>query len=285
MLIFGMGYTGTRLAAALRADGWTVTGVRRAAGAGILAFDDSPGIVAALARASHILSSVPPDRDGADPVLTRYGRALATAPAHWCGYLSSTGVYGDTGGAWVDESAPMAHGRRTARRQADRAWQGLRADSRLFRLPGLYGPGRSALDRVRAGQAHRIALPGQVFSRVHVDDVVAAIRAGFDGLPGVYNIADDAPAPQNAVIEQACRLLGHPCPPLLSLEEANLSPQARAFYAENRRIANGRAKRLLGWRPLHADYRAGLAACLAEEQGTPPPSAPRETPPAQKPQT
>lgn len=270
MLIFGLGYTGARLAAALRADGWRVSSVRRASdGADTLAFADAAGIAARLAGASHILSSVPPAPDGTDPVLTRYGAAIAGAPARWCGYLSSTGVYGDTGGAWADESTPTGTGRRTARRLADRAWQALRPDMRLFRLPGIYGPGRSALDRVRQGRAHRIALPGQVFSRIHVDDIVRAVRAGFDGPPGVYNIADDAPAPHNAVIEFACALLGHPCPPCLSLDAAGLPPQARAFYAENRRIANGRAKRHLGWHPRYPDYRAGLLACLAEEAAGP----------------
>lgn len=180
----------------------------------------------------------------------------------WVGYLSSTGVYGDTGGAWVDESAEIGGGRRSARVAADLRWQALRADMRVFRLPGIYGPGRSALDRVREGRAHRIDLPDQLFSRIHVDDIVSAILASFEGPPGIYNIADDAPSSQNSVIECACQLLGVPPPPLLALEAARLSPQARAFYAENRRVANGKAKRLLGWRPAFPDYRAGLESLL-----------------------
>ncbi|NJS14901.1 MAG: SDR family NAD(P)-dependent oxidoreductase, partial [Sphingopyxis sp.] len=136
---------------------------------------------------------------------------------------------------------------------------------RVLRLPGIYGPGRSALDRVREGRAHRIALPGQVFSRVHVDDIVSALIASFAG-PGVtYNIADDEPCSQNAVVEGACELLGLAWPPLQTIDEAGLSPMARGFYAENRRVANGRAKRLLRWAPSFPTWREGLADCLASE--------------------
>lgn len=257
MLIFGMGYTGTRLARALLARGWRVTGVRRTDGEGVLAFDDVAGIRAALARATHILSSVPPDPTGQDPVLALFSMEIAL-DSRWVGYLSSTGVYGDTGGAWVDESAEIGGGRRSARAAADLGWQQLGPHVRVFRLPGIYGPGRSALDRVGEGRAHRIDLPDQVFSRVHVDDIVSAILASFSAPSGIYNIADDAPASQNAVIEHACQLLGLPLPPLMSFEEAGLSPMALAFYGENRRVANGKAKRLLGWQPLYPDYRAGL---------------------------
>ncbi|MGH6782725.1 MAG: SDR family NAD(P)-dependent oxidoreductase, partial [Sphingomonadaceae bacterium] len=166
--------------------------------------------------------------------------------------------------AWVDEGAPIGHGRRSARAAADAAWLALHAEVRVFRLPGIYGPGRSALDRVALGKAHRIDLPGQVFSRIHVDDIAAAVRASMKrGPAGAYNIADDLPASQNAVIETACDLLGRVWPPLLSLDEAGLTPAARAFYGENRRVANGKAKRLLGWRPLYPDYRAGLRALNA----------------------
>lgn len=223
---------------------------------------DEAHVAAAIARATHILSSVPPEAD-ADPVLARHGRAIAESGARWIGYLSSSGVYGDTGGAWVDEGSPIGTGRRTARAAADLAWQALHPEVRVFRLPGIYGPGRSPLDRVRSGQAHRIDLPGQVFSRVHVDDIVGGVLASIDrGPAGIYNLADDRPASQNAVIEAACELLGVAPPPLLPLEQAGLSPAARAFYAENRRVANGRAKRLLGWTPCHPDHRAGLRALL-----------------------
>jgi len=258
-----MGYTATRLADRLRADGWLVTGTRRMSGGDAVAFDDEAALLTAFDNATHILSSVPPMGEGGDPVLQKYGAAIAASAVSWTGYLSSTGVYGDTGGAWVDESAPVGEGRRTARAQADLAWQALRNDVRVFRLPGIYGPGRSALERVTDGKAHRIDMPGQIFSRVHVDDIVDAVRASFDGPAGVYNIADDAPASQNTVIEYACDLLQLEWPPLLSIEAAGLSPMARGFYAENRRVANGKAKRLLNWQPRYAHYRLGLGACIA----------------------
>lgn len=274
IVIFGTGYTGQALAARLRGLGWDVQGTGKG---GNIAFDDPAALAVALDGATHILSSVPPDRSCADPVLDRYGDAIAKSDAEWIGYLSSTGVYGDTGGAWVDESAPVGTGRRTARAEADLRWQSLDRRVRVFRLPGIYGPGRSALERVLSGAAHRIDLPEQIFSRVHVDDIVGGIVASFAGPPGVYNLADDQPASQNAVIEEACRLLQHPVPPLQSLEEAGLSPMALAFYAENRRVANGKAKRLLGWRPVYPTYREGLRALNATirpvSASTPPPAA------------
>jgi len=263
MLIFGMGYTATRLADTLRADGWLVTGTKRMSGGDAVAFDDSAAVLSALETATHILSSVPPMAEGGDPVLLKYGAAIAARAPAWIGYLSSTGVYGDTGGAWVDESAPIGSGRRTARAEADLAWQALCQDVHVFRLPGIYGPGRSALERVAEGKAHRIDIPDQIFSRVHVDDIVDAVMAAFNGPAGVYNIADDRPAPQNDVIAYACDLLQCDWPPLLSIEAAGLSPMARGFYAENRRIANIKAKRLLNWLPRYADYRSGLGVCMA----------------------
>ena len=257
MLIFGMGYAATHLADRLRARGWEVTGTTRDGRADSIAFADETAVLAALRSATHILSSVPPVDDD-DPVLARYGEAIALAPATWTGYLSSTGVYGDTGGAWVDESAPV-RGRRAGRNAADAAWGALRGDVRVFRLPGIYGPGRSILDRIQQGRAHRIDLPRQVFSRIHFDDIAGGIIASFRGPAGVYNLADDEPCHQNRLVEWGCTLLGAPLPPLQTLDEAGLSPAARAFYAENRRVANGRAKRLLGWAPKYPTFREGLA--------------------------
>jgi nucleoside-diphosphate-sugar epimerase len=259
MLIFGMGYTASRLAERLRAEGWQVTGTRRMSSGDCIAFDDRVAVLTALDRASHILSSVPPKGEGGDPVLEQYGADIAASGKKWTGYLSSIGVYGDTGGAWVDESAPIGTGRRTARAEADLAWQQLGS---VFRLPGIYGPGRSALERVRAGKAHRIDLPDQVFSRVHVDDIVAGVAASFAGPTGIYNLADDFPCSQNKVIEHACALLGLNPPPLQSLKEAGLSPMACDFYAENRRVSNAKGKRLLDWKPLYHDYKQGLGALL-----------------------
>ncbi|MFN3621085.1 MAG: SDR family oxidoreductase [Sphingorhabdus sp.] len=267
MLIFGMGYTATRLANKLRADGWLVTGTRRMSGGDAMAFDDEVAVMTALENATHILSSVPPMGEGGDPVLLKYGAAIAASQVSWIGYLSSTGVYGDTGGAWVDESAPVGEGRRTARAEADLAWQALRDDVHIFRLPGIYGPGRSALERVEEGKANCIDMPGQIFSRVHVDDILSAVIAAFVGPAGVYNIADDAPASQNDVIEYACDLLGQKWPELLSLDAAGLSPMARGFYAENRRVANGKATRLLVWKPQFGNYRQGLKALHEARRG------------------
>lgn len=246
LFIFGLGYTATRLAAALERRGWIVSGTTRESFA-----RREPDIAAA----THILSSVPPGET--DPVLEAYGDVLTRSTA-WLGYLSSTGVYGDTKGAWVDETAPTGTGRRTARAQADAQWLALGA--RAFRLPGIYGPGRSALDRI---PAQRVDAPGQMFSRIHVDDIVAGVIAGFDAPAGAYNLADDEPASQADIVACACRLLGRAAPPLVALDSAELSPQARAFYAENRRVANGKAKRVLNWRPLYPNYRLGLRALSA----------------------
>jgi nucleoside-diphosphate-sugar epimerase len=258
MLIFGMGYAASHFADRLRARGWEAMGTTRAGREGSIAFADEGAVLGALRSATHILSSVPPV-DGEDPVLARYGEAIALAPANWVGYLSSTGVYGDTGGAWVDESAPIK-GRRPDRNAADAAWQVLRSDVRVFRLPGIYGPGRSILDRIREGRAHRIDMPGQVFSRVHVDDIAGGVMASFREPAGVYNLADDEPCHQNALVEWGCAMLGAPLPPMKSLDEAGLSSAARAFYAENRRVSNGKARRLLGWSPRYPNFREGLAA-------------------------
>jgi len=246
LFIFGLGYTATHLATALEAKGWEVSGTTRETFAG-----RHPDI----ARATHILSSIPPGED--DPVLETYGRLLAQTPA-WLGYLSATGVYGHTHGAWADETAPTGTGRRTARAAADAQWLALGA--RVFRLPGIYGPGRSALDRIPAMRVHA---PDQVFSRIHVDDIVAGVIAGFDAPSGAYNLADDEPAPQSDVVAYACRLIGRAPPPLIPLAEADLSPQARAFYAENRRVSNLKARRVLNWQPRYPNYRLGLRALSA----------------------
>ena len=261
LLIFGLGYTAKRIKAAVEERGWSVD----ATGSdGNIDFDDRDAVLSALDKASHVISSVPPDRSSSlDPVLSTYGRDFSRA---WYGYLSSTGVYGDQQGAWVDETTPTiaetGEGRRNARADADALW--VKLGARVFRLPGIYGPGRSALDRVREGKARRIDLPGQVFSRIHVDDIVSGVVAALtsDAPEGAYNLGDDLPASGNAVTEYACQLLGIEPPPLETLEEANLSEMARGFYAENRRVANGKAKRLLGWEPRYPTYVEGLSSLL-----------------------
>lgn len=264
LLIFGLGYAARAIAAAWPGP---VIGTTRDGRDGTLRFDDAAAVRAALAAADHVLSSVPPAAD-ADPVLAAYGPLLADRRLT---YLSSTGVYGDAAGAWVDETAPV-RGRRAGRNAADAAWLALGA--RVLRLPGIYGPGRSPLDRVAAGEAHRTGIAGQVFSRVHVADIAAAALAARDAPAGAYNIADDEPCPQDAVVAFAAHLLGRPLPPVVPL--AALSPAARAFYAENRRVATGKAARVLGWRPRYPDYRLGLRAINA--MTSPTPASPAPTP-------
>ena len=254
LFVFGLGYTGKAITAAFGEDAWTCVG--STGSDGTVAFQDEDEVASALSDATHVISTVAPWEG--DPVLTRYGSLLED---RWLGYISSTGVYGDTGGAWVDESAPT-QGRRAIRIACEERW--LELGATVFRLPGIYGPGRSAIDRLRAGTAHRIDLPDQVFSRIHVEDAASAcLAATADDTRGeIFNIADDLPSSANAVTEEAARLLDLDPPPLQSLEEAKLSPQARAFYSENRRVANGKAKRLLGWQPRYRAYREGLVSLL-----------------------
>ena len=276
LVILGRGYTAGRIGDALSARGWDVIGVTRDGRDGTLGFGEQGDVAAAIGAADAVLSSIPPEGE-IDPALKVYGAALAGARG-WLGYLSSTGVYGDSGGAWVDETAPTGTGRRSARSEADAAWLALGA--RVFRLPGIYGPGRSPLERVANGSAHRVDAPGQVFSRVHVDDIVGGVIAGLDAPAGAYNLADDYPCAQNEVIEFAAGLLRRDPPAVVSLDA--LSPLARAFYDENRRVANGKAKRLLGWAPRYPDYRLGLRAVRAMTSPAPASSAPATASPVQR---
>jgi nucleoside-diphosphate-sugar epimerase len=273
LLTLGHGYSAAALAATLpdwRRLGTTRSPERaaamRAAGVAPLDWADVAAVDAAIAAASHILVSLPPDADG-DPVLARHRPALAAARPAWLGYLSTTGVYGDRAGGWVDEASPLAPvGERGRRRvAAEAAWAATGLPVHHFRLAGIYGPGRSALDRLRAGTARRIVKPGQVFSRIHVADIAAALAASIARPdPGrAYNLADDEPAPPEDVIEFAAGLLGLPVPPAVAFEDADLGPMARSFYAESKRVANDRIKRELGLRLAYPDYRRGLAAILA----------------------
>lgn len=288
LFIFGLGYTALRFAQAMQAEGWSVAGtVRDAAKAARLArqgidvhvFDGTAPMkhaVSVLRPMTHVLASVPPAGGGGDeavdPVLRHHGRDLIKMrKLEWVGYLSSTGVYGDAQGAWVSESSPIGLGRRAERAEADLAWQvfGLAGlPVHIFRLPGIYGPGRNALTRARAGNLTRIDLPGHVFSRIHVDDIVATLKASIARPdPGaIYNVADDEPASGADVADHACALLGIDPPPLQSLDAAGLSPRARAFYDECRRVANDRIKEDLGVTLLYPTYREGLAACLKAEK-------------------
>jgi nucleoside-diphosphate-sugar epimerase len=256
LFIFGLGYSAQAIAGTFAAHGWDVVSTGRA---GTLRFADAGTVRLALADASHVLSSVPPDGAGGDPVLESYGDALA---GKWLGYLSSTGVYGDSGGAWVDESAATGGGRKPARAECDALW--LARGARVFRLPGIYGPGRSAFERLASGAARRIDRPRQIFSRIHVEDIASAVWAAVarDAPAGAYNLADAEPAHPNAVIEEACRLAGLPLPPLVSPDDPSVPAIARGFYEGSRRVAAGKARRVLGWAPRWASYREGLRALL-----------------------
>jgi nucleoside-diphosphate-sugar epimerase len=228
----------------------------------------------ALAGTTHLLLSVPPDAAG-DPVLRHHAADIAALDLAWAGYLSTTGVYGDRGGGWVDEEVALSpSGERGRRRvEAEAAWLDLwrrhGTPVHIFRLAGIYGPGRSALDQVRAGTARRIDKPGQVFSRIHVEDIAAVLEASMARpRPGaIYNLCDDDPAPPAEVILHACRLLGREPPPLVPFAEAEkeMSAMARSFWDDNRRVSNCRIKEELGVRLRYPDYKSGLAAILAAE--------------------
>lgn len=285
LFCFGLGYSAERLARALMADGWSVAGTcrdqaRRDAltGQGIEATvftGDAPmaDAAASLAGATHLLSSVPPGPEG-DPVLRHHGQDIkALGDFVWAGYLSTTGVYGDTGGDWVDETSPRnpTSARSRERAAAEDAWLKLVGDHgvpvHVFRLAGIYGPGRSALDQVRTGRARRIEKPGHLFSRIHVGDIATVLRASMARpRPGaVYNVCDDEPAAAPDVTEFACGLLGVDPPPLVPFAEASagMSEMARSFWHDNRRVSNRLIKEELSVELAYPDYRAGLRAVLA----------------------
>lgn len=280
LFCFGLGYSAGRLCTAVIARGGRAGGtVReapraaalRALGIDACLFADEAAVASRLAEASHVLISTPPQHDG-DPALLAYAPVFEPHRLRWLGYLSTTGVYGDQGGAWIDESATLAPQSERAQRRvaAEAGWQALAQRHALplhiFRLPGIYGPQRSAIDALRAGTARRIDKPGQVFSRIHVDDITSAVCASFAGNhPGAYNLADDEPAPQQTVIAYAAELLGIAAPPLEPFETArhSMSPMAQSFYAESKRVSNATLKGVFGWRPRYPSYREGLAAILA----------------------
>ncbi len=278
LLSLGHGYSAGALAARLIAEGWTVTGTTRspdkaqAMGRAGIAPLLLPGadLAGALRGATHVLASAAPDAAG-DPFLPQVADALAAARPAWVGYLSTTGVYGDAAGGWVDEDSPLnpATQRGRLRVMAERQWQAAAREGgwplMIFRLAGIYGPGRGPFAKVRDGTARRIIKPGQVFSRIHVDDIAGVLRASIDRprAGGIYNLCDDDPAPPQDVIEHAATLLGLPIPPAVPFELADLSPMARSFYAESKKVRNDRIKTELGVRLIHPDYRSGLAALLA----------------------
>jgi len=287
LFCFGLGYTARVLAMRWRGRGERVAGTTQSLapegeGGGIarIAFSAATpldDVARALEQATHVLVSIPPgDAPAAagDVVLARLASAIASAPhIVWLGYLSTTGVYGDRAGAWCDETSARMPGNPRSRRRAaaEDAWLALWRDHgvpvHVFRLAGIYGPGRSAIDQIRAGTAKRIDKPGQIFSRIHVDDIASVLEASIahPRAGAIYNVADDKPAPAGDVVAHAARLLGVPAPPLEPYDPERLSPMAREFYAETRRVRNDRIKRELGVVLRYPDYEAGLAGILAVE--------------------
>ena len=279
LLSIGHGYSAQALTRRLVPKGWRVIGTTRSAEkvgrleqAGIEAVI-WPGVELPLDEVSHVLTSVSPD-DAGDPVLLAHSDALRSADhLEWVGYLSTTGVYGDHQGGWVDEATPLTPStkRGKARTEAEAAWANLGLPLHIFRLAGIYGPGRGPFAKVRAGAARRIIKAGQVFSRTHVEDIAQVLEASIERPnPGaIYNVCDDNPAPPQDVIAFAASLLGVPAPPEVRIEDANLGPMASSFYAESKRVRNDRIKDELGVTLMYPDYRAGLRALLDAETAQP----------------
>ncbi|MFQ5534527.1 MAG: SDR family oxidoreductase [Sphingomonadales bacterium] len=282
LFCFGLGYVAKALVRELGDRDWTVSGTSRSAETvgslrdGNIAaffFDGQAPMTDAgrrLGETTHMLVSAPPGERG-DPVLNCHERDIAALEhLRWVGYLSTTGPYGDRGGAWVDERTPPAPSTERGRRRwgAERRWLGLWRDRgvpvHIFRLAGIYGPGRSQIDGLRNGTARRICKEGQVFSRIHIEDLTAVLRASIARPdPGaIYNVCDDEPAPPQNVVAHAAALLGVTPPPLIDFETARMSDMARGFYAENKRVRNARIKAELGVRLKYPTYREGLAALI-----------------------
>lgn len=272
LLSIGHGYSAQALARMLVPQGWRIIATTRsedkaealrATGVEPLVWQGGP---LPLAEATHLLTSVPPDGTG-DPVLAAQKETIAAARhLAWVGYLSTVGVYGDHGGGWVDEDTPLtpATARGRARVLAEAQWLALPLPVQVFRLAGIYGPGRGPFEKVRDGTARRIIKPGQVFSRIHVEDIAQVLAASIARPnPGrIYNVCDDNPAPPEDVLSHAAALLGLPEPPAIAYDEAELTPMARSFYAESKRVRNERIKAELGVKLRYPDYRSGLAALL-----------------------
>ncbi|MGE3832166.1 MAG: SDR family oxidoreductase [Parvibaculaceae bacterium] len=282
LFCFGYGYCAQALAKQLLPQGWTISGTGRLPYnlaqmrlEGVTAWEfggRAPLPREALDGVTHLLISIPPDEAG-DPVLRSGAKQLAERARQfaWVGYLSTTGVYGDRGGEWVDEDSALepstARGHR--RLDAEKAWLALHERHglpvHLFRLAGIYGPGRNQLESIKDGTARRIVRPGQVFSRIHVEDIAGVLQASIKApSPGrAYNVCDDEPCPPQEVIAYAAKLLGREPPPEIPFEEANLSPMARSFYAESKRVSNRRIKQELGYRLIYPTYREGLGSLVA----------------------
>lgn len=273
LLCLGYGYSAAALAARLVPQGWTVIGTIRHAksAAEVVAQGVEPlllptDLTQALAGATHILATAAPDNNG-DPFLGSALAAIRAATPEWVGYLSTTAVYGDHQGAWVDETTPPTpqSARAVLRILAEQQWLALGLPVHIFRLAGIYGPGRGPFEKVRDGSARRIIKPGQVFSRIHVTDIAATLAASIARPnPGaIYNVCDDDPAPPEDVLAFAAALLGLPEPPAVPYEAAEMSPMARSFYGESKRVRNDRIRQELGVQLTYPSYREGLAGLLA----------------------
>lgn len=280
LLSFGHGYSARALARRLVPRGWTIYGTTRSADKADVLREEGvhpvvwPGgdLSKAFDTATHLLISAGPGQDG-DPVLNACRNEItALAPRlDWAGYLSTTGVYGDHQGGWVDESTPLTPSTRRGqlRVEAEAAWQAIEGlPLHIFRLAGIYGPGRGPFAKVRQGTARRIVKKGQVFSRIHVEDIAQVLEASINKPnPGTaYNVCDNDPAPPQDVIGYAAELLGLPLPPEVDFETADMTPMARSFYAESKRVDNTRIKDELGVELIYPDYRTGLRALLEDER-------------------
>ncbi len=274
LLSLGHGYSARALARRLTPQGWRIIGTTRnpakaeafrAEGVEPLLWPGDLG--PALAEATHILCSAAPDANG-DPFLQAMP-SIASSNASWVGYLSTTGVYGDHDGGWVDEGTPLTPQSDRGRQRvlAEGQWQATGLSVHIFRLAGIYGPGRGPFEKVRDGTARRIIKPGQVFSRIHVDDIAQVLEASIKAPnPGAaYNVCDDNPCPPQEVIGYAARLLGLPEPPAVPFDEVapTMTPMALGFYSESKKVRNDRIKDELGVKLLYPDYPLGLAALLA----------------------
>lgn len=279
LFVFGMGYSSRAIARALAQDATWIGGTNRgpdkaealrAEAIEPFVFDGvgpGAGIEAALARTTHLVVSIAPGEAG-DPALALYSEAIRKAPhLEWIGYLSTVGVYGNHDGAWVDETSecrPVSK-RSVQRDKAERAWLELGSDlgvpTGIFRLSGIYGPGRNAFENFKKGTARRIDKPGQVFNRIHVDDIGQTVaKAARQRAGGLFNVTDDEPRPPQDVVAFAAELLGVEAPPLIAFENAELSPMGRSFYGENKRVSNAKIKKILNVDLAFPTYREALTA-------------------------
>lgn len=273
---FGLSYSTLCLAWQLIAEGWQISGTSRSAdkkkalaaeGLRCVLYDGSrtePDVVALLQDATHVLLSIPPDDEG-DPAYRHYGETLRSLPGlQWVGYFSTTGVYGDHQGGWVDENTPPhpVSGRQNLRVVAEAQWLESGLPVHIFRLAGIYGPGRNPIEQLRRGTAKRIFKENQFFSRIHVEDIAAVVRASIaKPTPGeIFNVCDNEPAPAHEVVAYAAELIGVTPPPLVPCEEADLSPMARSFYSNSRKVRNDKLKQMLGVSLHYPTYREGLQA-------------------------